>query len=312
VEVLDIFDDLKFMQNSQKGYPLSAWIILFILALTWGSSFILMKRGLVVFSSFQLGALRISLAFLCLAGFGIPAILKMKRHQLLPVLTVGILGNGLPAFLFATAQTKLESSQAGILNGLAPFFTFIVGVLFFGMKASVRSGMGILLGFAGAAGLVISKTGLSLNMDLGYSMLLVIATFFYGISANTIRYKCRDIRAIDISAMAFSFIGIPAIALLFSLGFVKTLQTAPGAWEALGYVVILAVCGTAFAVVLFNKLLKDTSALFGSSVTYLMPVVAVLWGAMDGEELKWIQLLYAFLILAGIYLVNYQPKKLDK
>lgn len=297
------------MSSSKGGFPLSSWIILFILALTWGSSFILMKQGLKVFSGLQLGALRLSIAFICLSVFGIPAILRLKRQYVIPVLIVGVLGNGLPAFMFATAQTKLESSQAGILNGLTPFFAFIVGWLFFGLKPNLRSGLGVLLGFIGAAGLIISKTGLNLNMDFKYSMLLVLATFFYGVSANTIRHKCVGLKPVEISGMALSFIGIPAIITLFSLGFTETMETKEGAWTALGFVAVLAVFGTALAVVLFNKLLQDTSALFGSSVTYLMPLVAVVWGVLDGEKLLPIQGLFGLLILSGIYLVNYQPKK---
>ncbi len=298
------------MKNTDGGFPVSSWIILFVLALTWGSSFILMKQGLVVFSGFQLGALRLSIAFLCLASFGIPAILRLKKKHVIPVLTVGILGNGLPAFMFAMAQTKLESSQAGILNGLTPFFAFIVGWLFFNLQPNWRSISGITLGFLGAAGLIISKTGLNLNMDLGYSLLLVVATLFYGISANTIRHKCTELKPVEISGMALSFIGIPALITLYSLGFIETMQTNPGAWKALGYVALLAVFGTAVAVVLFNKLLQDTSALFGSSVTYLMPIVAVGWGILAGEKLLPVQGLFGLLILSGIYLVNYQPKKI--
>lgn len=298
------------MKKDGGGFPISSWIILFVLALTWGSSFILMKQGLKVFSGFQLGALRLSIAFLCLVGFGIPALIRLKKKHVLPVLVVGILGNGLPAFMFATAQTKLESSQAGILNGLTPFFAFLVGWLFFKLQPNWRSLLGIILGFLGAAGLIISKTGLNLNVDVWYSMLIVIATLFYGISANTIRNKCTGLKPVEISAMALSFIGIPALIALFSLGFVETMETNPDAWKALGYVAVLAIFGTALAVVLFNKLLQDTSALFGSSVTYLMPLVAVIWGVLDGEKLVPVQGLFGLLILSGIYLVNYQPKKL--
>ncbi len=296
------------MKNNNGGFSVSSWIILFVLALTWGSSFILMKQGLKVFSGVQLGALRLSIAFLCLAPFGIPAILRLKKQYLGPVLVVGILGNGLPAFLFAIAQTKLESSQAGILNGLAPFFTFLVGWLIFNLKPNARSVMGVALGFLGAGGLIISKTGLNLNMNLGYSLLLVVATLFYGVSANTIRHKCIGLKPVEISGMAVSFIGIPAIITLLSNGFISTMQTDPGAWTALGFVILLAVFGTAVAIVLFNKLLQDTSALFGASVTYLMPLVAVMWGLLDGEKLFPIQGLFGLLILSGIYLVNYKPK----
>lgn len=297
------------MKNSNGGFSLTSWLILFVLALTWGSSFILMKQGLKVFTGPQLGALRISIAFLCLAPFGIPALFRLKKKHLLPVLTVGIFGNGLPAFMFAMAQTRLESSQAGILNGLAPFWTFVVGVALFNLKPNFRSVAGILLGFTGAAGLIISKSGLNFNADLSYSMLLVLATLFYGISANTISHKCKELKPVEISAMAFTFIGVPATITLFNLGFVDTMQTNDGAMEAIGYVILLAVVGTAAAVVMFNKLLKDTSALFGSSVTYLMPIVAVAWGIVDGEELLPIQGVFGLIILSGIYLVNYKPKQ---
>jgi len=210
--------------------------------------------------------------------------------------------------MFATAQTKLESSQAGILNGLTPFFAFVIGVLFFKLKPNWRSITGIALGFLGAAGLIVAKSGLNLNLNFGYSLLIVVATLFYGISANMIKHKCTDLKAVEISAMAFSFIGVPALITLFSLNFVGTMQSHPQAWTALGFVSVLAICGTALAVVLFNKLLKDTSALFGSSVTYLMPIVAVVWGILDGEALRPIQAVFAAVILSGIYLVNYQPK----
>ncbi len=299
--------------SSNKTYPLSAWLILIVLALTWGSSFILMKRGLLVFNGIQLGALRISIAAICASYFGIRALRKIKSwQQLWPVMLIGVTGNFLPAFLFATAQTKLESSQAGILNALTPFFTFLIAIGFFQLKANWRSISGIAIGFAGAAGLITSKNGLNLNLDIGYSMLIVLATLCYGLSANIIANKCKELKSIDISTMAVTMVGLPALVVLFSSDFLTTMESSPAAYTALAYVAVLAICGTAIAVILYNKLIKDTTVMFGASVTYLMPVVAVLWGIVDGEHFTLKQLLFTGLILSGVYLVNYRSKSLEK
>ncbi|HEX4888733.1 MAG TPA: DMT family transporter [Luteibaculaceae bacterium] len=298
------------MQSTR--YSLQSWAILIILALIWGSSFILMKQGLKVFNGTQVGALRLSIAAICVLPIAILSFKKIERRHIGPLLIVGFLGNGLPAFLFATAQTRLASAQAGILNGLTPFFVFVIGAVFFQLKPNLRSVSGVVLGFLGAAGLILSRqTGEAGLPPMGHSLLIVLATLFYGISANVISHRCKGLKSYQISSVALSFILLPALAVLMYSGAPHVLSTVPGAGKALGYIFVLAVFGTAIAVILFNKLLSETSAMFGSSVTYLMPIVAVIWGLADGEALRWVQGLFTLLILSGIYLVNYQPKKVD-
>ena len=253
------------------------WAILIILVLTWGSSYILMKRGLEGFPASQVGALRLSITFLVLIPLVIRRIrtVPVKMYWLLAI--SGILGNGIPAFLFARAQEGIDSEIAGILNTAAPLFALILGVLFFNLKTKWYNIVGVFVGLAGAVGLLsVGIKGFDNNFR--YGMYVLIATFLYSININIVKRYFKEIDSITITAIAFVVMGILASVYLFmGTDFISRAGSTVGL-KALGYISILAVMGTAIANMLYNKLIKITSVLFASSVTYLIPIVAIMWG----------------------------------
>jgi drug/metabolite transporter (DMT)-like permease len=279
------------------------WAILIILVLTWGSSYILMKRGLEGFPAAQVGALRLSITFLVLIPLVIRRIrsVPVKKYWLLAI--SGILGNGIPAFLFARAQEGIDSEIAGILNTAAPLFALILGVLFFNLKTKWFNIVGVFIGLAGAVGLL--SVGIKgFDNNLRYGMYVLIATFLYSININIVKKYFKEIDSITITAIAFVVMGILASVYLFmGTDFISRAENSAGL-KALGYISILAVMGTAIANMLYNKLIKITSVLFASSVTYLIPIVAIMWGILDGEPFYVGYLFWITMIFLGLYLVN--------
>lgn len=285
------------------------WCILISLALIWGSSFILMKRGMVVYTSGEVGALRIFIAFLVLS----PLIFKhVKREHLKywpAFLGMGMLGNFLPAFLFTKAETGLSSSLTGMLNSLTPLFTLLLGVLLFRAKTKLLNGIGILIGFVGAVGLLIAGKSEDVDNNLAYGLYVVIATVCYALSVNIIKKFLNEVPPITATVWAMMFIGpIAGIYLFSATDFTEHLQNHPQALSSLGYIGILAVFGTAISVIIFNILIRNTNALFASSVTYLIPIVAMGWGIVDGEGVLIQHFIWIGVILLGVYLVNKKPK----
>lgn len=284
------------------------WPLLIVLALVWGSSFILMKRGLyldgtAMLSPWQLATVRLSVAWLALSPFLIKHYAYLRKHAL-PLLGAGVLGNGIPAFLFATAQSRIDSSLSGMLNSLTPLMTLLAGVLLFGTRVRLIHVMGILLGLVGAAGLIASgRVDGPLTVSF-YAALPVLGTICYGLSGNIVKRHLYGVPPIATAALALTFVGPISLVLAWDSGLPETLRTVPGAWNALGHVVVLAVMSSAVALVLWNVLLQRTSALRASSVTYLMPVVAIGWGLLDGETISGIQFGMIALVLSGVYIVS--------
>lgn len=282
---------------------LSSWIILLALAVIWGSSFILMKRGLDVFSSDEVAALRIVIAFIALLPFAFTRIKKEDIVHWKGILGQGLLGNFFPAFLFTKAETGISSALAGMLNSLTPVFTLITGLLIFRTRTGWLNALGILMGFAGAIGLLyVGKKG-DFGNNLGFGSYVVIATVCYALSVNIIKKHLSTMDSVTSTVWAMCCIGPPALVYLLSTDFASKLSH-PLAMQSLICITILAVVGTAISVIIFTVLVKQTNALFASSVTYLIPIVAILWGLIDGEVIEFQHFMWIFLILLGVYLVN--------
>ena len=292
------------MNRLKPSVTLLPWIILISLSLIWGSSFILMKRGLDAFSFQQVAALRIFIAFLVIAPFTITKIFKIPKKYWLYIIIAGYLGNGIPAFLFTKAETYLSSSLAGILNALAPLFTFILGILFFQTKARWFRFLGVVLGLIGAIGLVLLSEGSKFD-NLGYGFYVIVATFFYGLSTNVVKRFLQDVNPLHLAGAFFFVTGIPLGIYLFSCtDFVNVMTTQKEAVSSLGYVCLLAIFGSAISIVLWNTLIQKTNAVFAASVTYVMPVIAIMWGVLDGEKFLFVYSFMIMLILIGVYLTN--------
>ena len=284
------------------------FFILLFLSLIWGSSFILMDKamspfnGVLTFNDMQVAAMRIFIAFLSLSPFIFKSIKKVSKNEIYPLLIVGLFGNGIPAFLFTYSQTILESSFVGMLNSMTPIFTWLIGFYFFRQRSSILNFLGILFGFIGVVFLYLTHD--IRNISLNNGLLIVLsATICYAISINVIRHYLSGLDALSIAVVSFLFIGPISGLYLFSTDVISIIRTEPGIFS-LGYIIILSTICTSFAIVIFNKLVKDTSAFFAASVTYVIPIIAIFWGLLDNEKITSFHITGIGIILIGVYLVN--------
>lgn len=287
-----------------------AWVLLIVLACIWGTSFILMKKGLVVFSALELGAIRVSVASLLLLPFALRHVGSVERSRFKWLALSGVVGTLIPAFLFAYAETKLASGLAGVLNALTAVFTLLVGALLFGQRLTGLRVLGIALGLVGTVVMLqLGGSGGDATPagegNAWYGLYILAATIGYGLSVNVIKHKLGGMTPIAVTSMLLMLIGGPALAfLLLGTGFVHKLTTAPGAWTAFGYIALLATMSTAVAMVLFNKLIQQSTALFASSSTYLIPIVALALGALDGEAFNIWHFVGMVVILGGVLIIH--------
>lgn len=276
------------------------WVLLIALTLIWGSSFILIKKGLEHFSPYQVGALRVLIAGLMLAPVAILNSKKFPKDKLKWVVLAAVSGNFIPMFLFPIAETELSSSIAGIVNSMMPIFVIVVGALFWKIKSSKRQIIGVSISFAGACLLMLSSHE-GQGIKIFPVLLLLLATFLYGISVTTVGAKLKEIPAKILSGFVFFYVlFIPSLIALFLSGFFTDFRGTESDFIGLGYVGILAVFGTGLAMLMQYRLLKISNPLFASTVTLLMPIVAVLWGFADGESLTAMQYLGGAIIIGGL------------
>jgi drug/metabolite transporter (DMT)-like permease len=287
-----------------KNSPLSIFLLL-LLALIWGTSFILMKKGLVVFSPGEVASLRVTVAGLILLPLAVLKWREVRSTHLSKLFISGMMGIFIPAYLFTAAQQHLDSSVAGILNTLSPLWTMIMGAIFFKLRFKGAAVIGILVGLAGTVLLMVSRSGGQFTGFNLFALLIVLACGFYGLNLNYIKFNIPDLRSLTITSVSVAMIfPLGALYLFGFTNFTEKLMSAPGAWEAFGFVVLLAFMSTAVAVSIFNKLVKMTTPLFASSVTYLMPIVSVMWGVLDGERLYASHFIGMAAILTGVYVAN--------
>jgi drug/metabolite transporter (DMT)-like permease len=290
------------MPEKSKG---TAIALLIVLALIWGTSFILIKQGLKVFTPAEVGALRVSAAALFLLPAAVLKLRGLKIKHLGKLMLAGLMGIFIPAFLFAIAQTRMDSSLAGILNTLTPLFTMLIGAMLFQQRFRSMAIVGIVLGFAGTFMIMLSRSGGKIEGINLYALLVILACVLYGMNLNFIKFKIADLGSLTITSVSLLMIGPLALIYLFGFtNYVDTLSTQPGAWKATGYIVLLGMMSTAVATYLFNKVVKISTPLFASSVTYIIPIVAVMWGVLDGERLYTGHYIGMVAIIAGVYLAN--------
>ena len=286
---------------------IKAIVLLLTLSLIWGTSFILIKQGLKVFSPDEVGALRVAAAFLFLLPVAFQHLKELKGFDYLKLFFSGMLAVFIPAFLFAMAQTNLNSSLAGILNTLSPIWTMIIGAMFFNQRFRGWAIFGSVISFGGCIVLAMVRTGGGLGAFNSYALLIVLACACYGLNLNFIKFKITTFAPMTIISVSLLLIAPLAYIYLFGFtDFTYKLANAEGAWRALGFVMILALMSTAVANLLFYKLLRISSPLFASSVTYVMPLVSVMWGVIDGEILLVGHFIGMVLILGGVYLANWK------
>jgi len=282
--------------------------ILMILAFIWGSSFILMKIGMKSFSSNQAAALRILMASLVLLPIAIKQIKKLQIKDLKSLLVVGFIGSFFPAFMFMKAETRIDSSIAGMLNSLTPVFTLSIGLLFHRMEFRWLQVAGLLLGLAGAAGLILAGDGFRLGTMNSYALYIVLATCFYAISINQIKSKLPHLTGVQVTSFSFLFIGPVALIYLLTTHIAPVLAS-PGWPFHLLALAALGIVGSAVAMLMMNSLIRHSSAVGASSVTYIIPVFAIMWGMLYGEKVTLLHLVCMTFILAGVYLINWKSRR---
>jgi drug/metabolite transporter (DMT)-like permease len=281
------------------------WIYLLILSIIWGSSFILIKKSLLGLTPYQLGALRTIITGVILLVAGYSKLKNIPKPKWKWLFISGLLGSFIPAFFFAIAETEIDSAVTSILNSLVPLNTILLGFAVFRITSTKRQILGVIIGFIGTAILILKGAELNPNQNYLYAGFVIASTLMYAANVNIIKRYLQDVKPLAIAAGNYVFIVVPAIVvLLFTDFFTQERFSNSNFSSALLYIIILSVLGTAMAKVVFFKLVQISTPVFASSVTYIMPIVALIWGIIDGETFSFIQGLAALLILVGVYLAN--------
>ena len=282
-----------------KSQP-NPYITLGLLAIIWGSSFILMKEGLKFYSSYQIAAMRISFSGLALIPFVNWKKLDIKRSDYKYFIISGFLGSAIPAFLFPLAQTRISSSLAGAINGLTPLFALIVGVTFLGVKFSRLKAFGVIFGLAGAVFLII---GQDIQFEFSHVMMAIVATLCYGINVNIIKQKLDSYPPLLVAALPLAIISIAGFAVLGYLGLNINVNDMQFVYS-FGATLLLAFIGTSISLIMFNRLIQQTNTVFATSVTYLIPIVALFWGLFDHEDILYNHFIGLVFILGAIWMIR--------
>ena len=283
----------------------SKWAYLFILSLIWGTSFILIKKALIGLTPFQLGALRTIITALFLFVVGFNRIKTIKRKDWKWIVISGFLGSFIPAFLFAIAETEIDSAVTSILNSLVPLNTILMGFAVFKIASTKRQVLGVIIGFVGTAILILEGAELNPHQNYLYAGFVIISTLMYAANVNIIKRYLQDVKPLTIAVGNYVPIVIPALIILIFTDFFNDANfSKPDFKISIGYVIILSFFGTAMAKVLFNNLVQISTPVFASSVTYIMPIIALIWGLLDEETFSSLQGFATIVILAGVYLAN--------
>jgi drug/metabolite transporter (DMT)-like permease len=282
-----------------KSQP-NPYIILGLLAIIWGSSFILMKEGLKFYSSYQIAAMRISFSGLALIPFVNWKKLDIKRSDYKYFIISGFLGSAIPAFLFPLAQTRISSSLAGAINGLTPLFALIVGVIFLGVKFSRLKAFGVIFGLIGAVFLII---GQDIQFEFRHVMMAIVATLCYGINVNIIKQKLDSYPPLLVAALPLAIISVAGFAVLGYLGLNINVNDMQFIYS-FSATLLLAFIGTSISLIMFNKLIQQTNTVFATSVTYLIPIVALFWGLFDHEQILYNHFIGLVFILGAIWMIR--------
>lgn len=282
-----------------KSQP-NPYITLGLLAIIWGSSFILMKEGLKFYSSYQIAAMRISFSGLALIPFVNWKKLDIKRSDYKYFIISGFLGSAIPAFLFPLAQTRISSSLAGAINGLTPLFALIVGVIFLGVKFSRLKAFGVIFGLIGAVFLII---GQDIQFEFSHVMMAIVATLCYGINVNIIKQKLDSYPPLLVAALPLAIISIAGFAVLGYLGLNINVNDMQFIYS-FSATLLLAFIGTSISLIMFNRLIQQTNTVFATSVTYLIPIVALFWGLFDHEQILYNHFIGLVFILGAIWMIR--------
>ena len=287
------------MKNFEK------WVYLISLSFIYGSAFILIKKGLNGLTPIQLASFRVIFSAFFLSIFGFKTLKLIPNNKWKWIVLTGFIGNFFPIYFFSFSQTVINSSVAAVLSAMTPLFTIIFGFFIFGKSFNVKKIFGVLIGFIATMFLVSNEISINLNYGGKYSFLIILATICYAANANLVKYKLKGVSIVAIALGNFiSVLPFGILIFCFSDFPIKTFHESPLLLKSIGYIIILAIIGSALANIMFNKLISISSPVFSVSVTYLLPIVGIGWGILDGEFFSKFQWLSCGFILYGIYLVT--------
>ena len=284
------------------------WIIFIVLSFIWGSSFILIKEGLVGLTGYQVASVRIISSGVSLLPIAIFVFKSIPKSKIILVFISGVLGSFLPAYFFCVAEERIDSSLAGTLNALTPVFVIIMGALFFNMNTDRNKILGIAVSFAGSFLLYFAQPVFYKISTATDVLLIIAATLCYGINLNLVGKFLKDIPSLNIVSVALSLNAIPASIILYYSGYFQQDIFAKKILIPTGYTILLGVGSTAAATIIFYMLIKRSGVVFSSMVTYAIPVVAIFWGIIYGETVGWKQIACLFIILSGVFIANRSRK----
>ncbi len=285
------------------------WFYLILLSIVWGSSFILIKRALLGFTPLQIGSLRIVIASLFLFVFGFRSLSKLSAVDWKWLTIAGFLSSFFPPFLFALAQTQLDSGVTSIFNSVVPLLTTVVGIALFGAIITKKQILGVFIGLFGTVALIVAGMEFDAEQNYWYSIFVLVSALGYALNINIIKKHLTHLSPLTVTTASFGVAFLPALALVFYSGFFNQIMDNVQMQTSFWYLLALAVFGTSIANIYFNKLIHLSSPVFAASVTYTIPIVAVLWGVWDGETINLYQLIGGAIILFGVWLVNKNKKR---
>jgi len=274
-----------------------------MLALIWGSSFILIELGLDGLNPLQLGSIRIIAAAIFLLVISFRTLPTIPRNKWKYVALAGLFGNFVPAYFFAIAETEISSSVTSILNSLTPVNALILGTTLFGLIVKRAQVIGVAIGLAGTIILILSGAMDNPEQNYWFAGFVIVATLCYATNVNLVKKYLSDLSPLAITAGNFAVMLIPAVIILSFSDFYHIVGEAK-VQQSVFFVVILGILGTGIANILFYRLIQMSSPVFATQVTYLIPIVACVWGFIYGETLSPIQAVGAFIILIGVYLAG--------
>lgn len=280
------------------------WFFLIALSVIWGTSLFLIKKATHSFDGYQVGALIMIFSAIVILPFGLKSLKKIKKKHYTALFVIALFSTFIPSFMFTIAIGKIGVSMTSILNSLTPLNTLWLGFFMFGIKFSKHQVVGLLIGFSGLLVYFLTGDFYKGSGEYIYSLLVIFSSIGYALNSNLIMTKLKDLSAIGITTSVFLITLIPSLFVLYYTDFFDVYIVSPKQNSSLIYILFKAAIGTALAMVMYNRLVQISSAVFASSVTYLIPIVALLWGYFDGEKVSLWQFVAGLLILLGVYIAN--------
>ena len=251
-------------------------LALLLLAAIWGSSFLFMRVAVVDFGPFALNLIRVGLAALIL----MPVFLKKDARQTFKkhwksFMLIGVSNFAIPFTFLSYTSITLNAGTTSLINATTPIFTALIGALFFTQKITLTQVIGLVFGFFGIY--IISQNALSVDLSQGLLAIFagLIATCGYGLTINYSKKHLQDVGAIELTAGGLLF----GALYLIVPGVIYWPETTPSLSNWLSAISLAVFC-TAISLVLFFQIIKKIGALTSSSVTFLIPIFAILWGSI--------------------------------